>query len=131
MIKRFAVSVLSVASFNTYALTCTGVLDEVGVNSSGDVEIIADFLGNTAIRLCQDSSPDDVHNLSAEMGYNHSGYSTICKTWLGIAEISVATHTPVKIEYSSGDDCKAIPSGVDSITPAKVSIIQGETENAD
>jgi hypothetical protein len=131
MIKRLAVSVLSIASFNTYALTCSGVLDEVGVNSSGDVEIIAEFLGNTAVRLCQDSSVEDVHNLSPEMAYNHTGYSTVCKTWLSIAEISVVTNTPVTIEYSSGDDCKAIPSGVDSITPSKVSITQGEIKNAD
>ena len=123
MLKKTVVLILSLLSFNASALTCTGTIETVGVTSGGDVEITGAFIGDLVLRICQGASVSTPHNLSAEMGYNHDGYANICKSWLTVAEVSVATNTPVSIEYSTGSDCATLPDKESSLIPSKISLV--------
>ena len=103
--KIVSLSILAM-SCNASALTCTGVIDEVEVNRTFSyVEVFTKAYknGEYGIRICGERGAKTFYERANE---TNGGYANNCKAWLSMAEISVATGLPLKIELNTPlNDC--------------------------
>lgn len=132
MIKKIIAVTMLAISFNASALTCTGVINEVKVRDDGFVEVYSeDFVsGRRSVFICGTESEQ---NLGNDYSKFNEGSANVCKARLTIAEISVATGLPVKIEIhssASASDC----SSFDPYFPYSVrslSLIRGDSSDGE
>lgn len=116
MIKKIIPITLLAISFNASALTCTGVINEIKVSKEyGFVEVYSEAFNNSSVLICGEldslSNISGAKSLRERASETNGGYANICKAWIGIAEISIATGLPVKFDVGSyADDCSGVPS---------------------